>query len=119
VAKLFADSCCVTITSFISPYRKDRAIARKLHDEGEPGLGFVEVWVDCPISVAEQRDPKGLYQKARAGQIKDFTGISAPYEEPEKPEIHIRSDKQSVEESVKTIVEFLVEKGYLTANART
>ena len=116
VAKLFADSCTVAITSFISPYRKDREIARRLHEKderGEEGLGFVEVWVDCPVEVAEQRDPKGLYKKARAGEIKEFTGISAPYEEPEKAEVHIRSDQQSTEKSVKQIVEYLENRGYL------
>ena len=114
VSKLFADSCAVAITSFISPYRKDRDLARTLHGtaDGE-GLGFVEVWVDCPVEVAEQRDPKGLYKKARAGQIPEFTGVSAPYEEPLQPEVHIRSDKESVEESVKKIVEFLENQGYL------
>ncbi|CAF9905651.1 MAG: Adenylyl-sulfate kinase [Gomphillus americanus] len=114
VSKLFADSCAVAITSFISPYRKDRDLARTLHGAAEAeGLGFVEVWVDCPVEVAEQRDPKGLYKKARAGQIPEFTGVSAPYEEPLQPEVHIRSDKESVEESVKKIVEFLESQGYL------
>lgn len=116
VAKLFADSCTVAITSFISPYRKDRDVARRLHEErerGEEALGFVEVWVDCPVEVAEQRDPKGLYKKARAGEIKEFTGISAPYEEPERAEVHVRSDRESTEESVKKIVEFLEGRGYL------
>merc|ERR1711939_235484 len=97
VAKLFADSCTIAITSFISPYRADRDLARKLHEAerpgGEPGVPFVEVWIDVPVEVAEQRDPKGLYKKAREGKIPEFTGISAPYEEPLKPEIHIHSDK--------------------------
>ena len=116
VAKLFADSCTIAVTSFISPYRNDRDVARKLHEageRGEQGLGFIEVWVDCPLHVAEQRDPKGLYKKARAGEIKDFTGISAPYEEPENADIHLHSDKESVEDSVKKIVDFLVSKKYL------
>lgn len=118
VAKLFADSCTIAITSFISPYRADRDLARQLHQAprpGEnPGLPFVEVWIDVPVEVAEQRDPKGLYKKARAGQIPEFTGISAPYEHPLQPEIHIRSDKTSVDESVKIIVKYLENKGYLT-----
>ena len=104
----------MAITSFISPYKKDRDVARRLHEEGEGGgLGFVEVWVDCPVEVAEQRDPKGLYKKARAGEIKEFTGISAPYEAPDRAEVHVRSDKETTEESVKRIVGYLEEKGYL------
>ena len=79
----------------------------------------MEVWIDVPVEVAEQRDPKGLYKKAREGKIPEFTGISAPYEEPLKPEIHIRSDQTSVEESVKIIVKYLKDKGYLSATAET
>lgn len=119
VAKLFADSSTITLTSFISPYRKDRDSARALHaakGEGEDeGLPFVEVYVDIPLEVAEQRDPKGLYKKAREGKIPEFTGISAPYEAPEKPEIHIRSDQTSVEDAVKQIVEYLEANGLLAA----
>lgn len=121
VAKLFADSCTIAITSFISPYRADRDLARKLHDAerpgGEPGVPFVEVWIDVPVEVAERRDPKGLYKKAREGKIPEFTGISAPYEEPLKPEIHIKSAETSVEDAVKIIVKYLEEKGYLSAPA--
>ncbi|KAJ3185014.1 Adenylyl-sulfate kinase [Geranomyces variabilis] len=113
VAKLFADAAVVAVTSFISPYRADRDTARKLHEDA--GLGFVEVWVDVPLEVAEQRDPKGLYKKARAGEIKEFTGIDAPYEEPHKPEIHLRADQLSVEESVATIHAYLAQHGYLAA----
>lgn len=117
VAKLFADSATIAITSFISPYRADRDLARKLHEAerpgGEEGLPFVEVWVDVPVEVAEERDPKGLYKKAREGVIKEFTGVSAPYEEPVKPEVHIRSAETSVEEAVRMIVGYLGEKGYL------
>ncbi|MCJ1328238.1 Adenylyl-sulfate kinase [Thelotrema lepadinum] len=114
VARLFADSCTVAITSFISPYKKDRDTARELHEKGEgEGLAFVEVWVDCPVEVAEQRDPKGLYKKARAGEIREFTGISAPYEVPDRAEVHVRSDKETTEESVRKIVEYLEGKGYL------
>ena len=119
VAKLFADSCTIAITSFISPYRADRDTARKLHEANRPGSGggvpFIEVWVDIPIEEAERRDPKGLYKKAREGRIPEFTGISAPYEEPLKPELHIRSDKTSVEDAVKQIVGYLEQQGYLTA----
>lgn len=121
VAKLFADSCAIAITSFISPYRADRDLARKLHEAerpgGESGLPFVEIWVDVPVEVAEKRDPKGLYKKAREGKIPEFTGISAPYEEPLNPEIHIKADQTSVEDSVKIIVKYLQEKGYLSPPA--
>ncbi|KAK9475196.1 Adenylylsulfate kinase-domain-containing protein [Dipodascopsis tothii] len=112
VSKLFADASVVSITSFISPYRKDRDSARELHDKD--GIPFVEVYVDVPIEVAEARDPKGLYKKARAGLIPEFTGISAPYEAPEKAEIHLHADKFSVEEGVQLITDYLVEKGLVT-----
>ncbi|KZT72043.1 adenylylsulfate kinase [Daedalea quercina L-15889] len=111
VSKLFADACCIAITAFISPYRADRAGARELHEKA--GLGFIEVFVDAPLQVAEQRDPKGLYKKARAGEIKEFTGITAPYEAPENPEIHIRTDQCDVPEAVHTIAEYLVQKGFI------
>jgi len=116
VAKLFADSSTIAITSFISPYKADRKQARDLHavttGEDSP-LAFVEVFVDLPLEVAEARDPKGLYKKAREGKIPEFTGISAPYEAPENAEIHIRSDQKSVEDSVREIVEYLQSKGLL------
>lgn len=116
VAKLFADSCTITLTSFISPYKSDRATARSLHavttGDDEP-LPFIEVFVDIPLEEAERRDPKGLYKKAREGKIPDFTGISAPYEAPESPEVHLRSDLKSVEECVAEIVEYLVGRGLL------
>ncbi|KAJ3044794.1 Adenylyl-sulfate kinase [Rhizophlyctis rosea] len=115
VAKLFADAAVIALTSFISPYRADRDSARELHDKA--GLPFVEVFVDVPIEVAEQRDPKGLYKKARAGLIKGFTGIDDPYEAPANPEIHIRSDLEAVEVSVKRITDYLAEKGYITLKA--
>ncbi|EWG38169.1 adenylyl-sulfate kinase [Fusarium verticillioides 7600] len=117
VAKLFADSSTIAITSFISPYRADRKVARDLHEQatqgGDEPIPFIEVYVDVPLEVAEQRDPKGLYKKARAGEIKDFTGISAPYEEPENAEITIKTHESSVEECVAQIVQWLSEKGYL------
>lgn len=112
VAKLFNDSCCVTITSFISPYKADRDTARALHEKDN--LPFVEVYVDVPIEVAEQRDPKGLYKKAREGVIKEFTGISAPYEAPEKPEIHLENyHGTSVEDAAKQIAAYLEEQKYI------
>ena len=105
VAKLFADSCTVAIAAFISPYKADREKARELHKDA--GLDFIEVFIDVPIEVAENRDPKELYKKARAGIIKDFTGISAPYEAPENPDIHLRTDKETVEQCADHILQFL------------
>ncbi|KAI8333938.1 adenylylsulfate kinase [Chlamydoabsidia padenii] len=114
VAKLFADSTVIAITAFISPYRQDRDTARQLHKEA--GIPFIEVFADAPLEVVEQRDPKGLYKKAKAGEIKEFTGISAPYEAPEQAEIHIRTDQVSVDEGVKTVVKYLVDQGYIPAD---
>jgi len=111
VSKLFADASCIAITAFISPYRVDRDLARKLHDLAS--LPFIEVFIDAPLEVAEARDPKGLYKKARAGEIKDFTGISAPYEAPHSPEIHIKTHEVEVIEAVRIITEFLTTHGYL------
>jgi len=105
VAKLFADAGVVALTSFISPYRSDRDMVRSLHHEG--GLAFLEVYVDTPLDVCEQRDPKGLYKKARAGEIKGFTGIDDPYEEPDSPELVIRTADQPVERSVQQCIELL------------
>ncbi len=117
VAKLFADSSTIAITSFISPYKADRKIARDLHvtasQGGDESIPFIEVFVDIPVALAEQRDPKGLYKKARAGEIPNFTGISAPYEAPEAPEIHLRTDQLSVEESVAKITDYLHSRGLL------
>jgi len=111
VSKLFADAGAIAITSFISPYRIDRDFAREIHTSAT--LPFIEVHVDAPLSVVEHRDPKGLYKKARAGEIKDFTGISAPYEPPANPEIHVRTDQLGVEESVDTIVAYLKQKQFI------
>jgi adenylyl-sulfate kinase len=109
VAKLFTDAGLVVIVAFISPYKKDRRRARSLVGKEE----FVEVYVKCPLEVAEARDPKNLYKKARAGVIKEFTGISAPYEEPENPEIIIETDKLSVQESVSRILDYLIKKNII------
>lgn len=111
VTKLFADSGAVSITSFISPYRADRDKARELHQQGS--LPFIEVYIDVPVEVAEQRDPKGLYKKARSGEIPEFTGISAPYEEPLAAEIHVKSHEKSVEEAVQQIVDYLEKNEYV------
>lgn len=105
VAKLFADSGIISLSSFISPYRADRDQVRKLHEDA--GFDFIEVFVDCPLTEAEKRDPKGLYKKARAGEIKNFTGIDDPYEAPENPEIHLRTAEMTLEQEVDTIIEFL------------
>ncbi|MFH1999903.1 MAG: adenylyl-sulfate kinase [Planctomycetota bacterium] len=103
VAKLFADAGVVVMTAFISPYLKDRDDVRNLMNPGD----FLEVFVDCPVEICEQRDPKGLYKKARAGQIPEFTGISAPYEAPENPEIHLDAGRLSVEECADVVVKYL------------
>ncbi|CAO3612726.1 unnamed protein product [Mucor fragilis] len=106
VAKLFADATVVAITAFISPYIADRDSARALHEAA--GIPFIEVFADAPLDVVEQRDPKGLYKKAKAGEIKEFTGISAPYEAPENAEIHIKTHEVSVEQGVQDILAYLV-----------
>jgi adenylylsulfate kinase len=111
VAKLFADMGVLTFTSFISPYRKDRDQARQIHEEA--GLPFIEIFVSAPLEVCEQRDPKGLYQKAREGKIPEFTGISAPYEEPLKPEIVLDVAKLSPQEAAAEVINYLVERKLL------
>ena len=105
IAKLFGDAGTIALSSFISPYKSDRDEVRRLHEAAN--LRFVEVFVDCPLGEAERRDPKGLYKKARAGEIKNFTGIDDPYEAPVDPELHLRTDELSVEEEVSAIVEYL------------
>ncbi len=106
VAKLMADAGTVVITAFISPYRMDRRRAREIALEGN--AEFIEVFVDAPLEVCETRDPKSLYKKARAGEIRDFTGIDAPYQAPEDPEIVVHTDQQTVDESVTTVLEQLL-----------
>ena len=110
VGKLFADAGVIAMTAFISPYRADRDNARELHESGK----FIEVFVDAPLSVLEDRDPKGLYKKARAGQIPEFTGISAPYEAPLNPEIHLDTSKLTVEECADAVIQYLEEKGIIS-----
>ena len=109
VAKLFVDSGLIVLSAFISPFQKERDNVRNLVEEDE----FIEVFVDTPLEVCEQRDPKGLYIKARQGEIPNFTGISSSYETPKKVEIHIETDKISLEESVEKIINYLEDKGYL------
>lgn len=108
IAKLFRDTGIINLSAFISPYRADRALARHLAD-GD----FIEVYVDAPLDTCEERDPKGLYKKARSGEIQEFTGVSAPYEAPEQPEIHVHTEKQSVEECVEQILDYLKAHGFL------
>ncbi|WP_100641995.1 adenylyl-sulfate kinase [Alteromonas facilis] len=107
VSKLFVDAGLIVITAFISPFRADRDFCRKLLESNE----FVEVFVDTPIEVCEARDPKGLYKKARSGDIKDFTGIDAEYEAPNAPEIHLHYKDETAEETVERLYALLVEKG--------
>jgi adenylylsulfate kinase len=111
VAKLFADAGLITLTSFISPYRKDRDLVRELHVAGK--LPFVEIYVNTPIATCEQRDPKGLYKKARAGQLKGFTGIDDPYEEPLKPELIIDATSVSPQDATVLLLGYLQNQGIL------
>lgn len=111
VAKLFRDAGVISLTAFISPYRSDRESARKLAEAEHDA--FIEVFVDCPLDVCEQRDPKGMYKKARAGVIADFTGINAPYEPPERPEVHLRTDQLTVGECVHAIMDYLMRHNYI------
>lgn len=113
IAKLFVDTGVIALSSFVSPYRADRDLVRKLHEDA--GMAFIEVYVEVPLAVAEQRDPKGLYKKARAGQIKNFTGIDDPYEAPEKPELVLHTDKMSLEQEVEALLALLVQRGILPA----
>ena len=111
VTKLFADAGFFSITSFISPYAADRDAARALHDES--GLPFFEVYADAPLDVAEQRDPKGLYKKARAGEIKGFTGIDDPYEPPLDAEITLDTVLCSAEQNARGIMEVARKRGFV------
>lgn len=114
VSKLFADAGVIVLSSFISPYREDRDLVRSLHAQGD--LAFMEIFVDCPLNEAEKRDPKGLYKKARAGEIKNFTGIDDPYEAPLKPELHLRSDQMSLDAEVEAILAEMERRGLLRGN---
>lgn len=105
IAKLFNEAGVITLASFISPYRADRDQVRRIHQE--MGLAFVEIFVDCDLASAEKRDPKGLYKKARAGEIKNFTGIDDPYEAPVNAEIHLVSDRMSLNDEVNYILQYL------------
>jgi adenylylsulfate kinase len=109
VGRLFTMAGIINLTAFISPYREDRDSSRELQGDGD----FIEVFVDCPIEECERRDPKGLYKKAREGKIPNFTGISAPYEAPEKPEIVLRTAESDVEACASQVIRYLEEHGYI------
>ncbi|WP_241242260.1 adenylyl-sulfate kinase [Thalassotalea sp. G2M2-11] len=109
VSKLFVDAGLIVSTAFISPFAADRAMAKEMLAEGE----FIEVFIDTPIDVCEQRDPKGLYKKARAGEIKDFTGIDSSYDIPESPTIHVKTAEQTVAQCAEQVVQFLVKHQYI------
>lgn len=109
VAKLFADSGLIVLSAFISPFRTDRQQVRELLNEGE----FIEVFVDTPLEVCEQRDPKGLYKKARAGDIQNFTGLDSPYETPESPEIHLQAGSKPVDELAQEVISYLKTHGFI------
>jgi adenylylsulfate kinase len=111
VAKLFADAGLITMTSFISPYRRDRDLARSLHEAAK--IPFVEIFVDTPLAVCEQRDPKGLYRKARSGELRGFTGVDDPYEAPLAPELVLRTAEQGAHELALEILSYLDGKRYL------
>lgn len=112
VSKLFVDSGLIVLTAFISPFKSDRQIAKSLVGYDE----FIEVFVDTPIEICEQRDPKGLYKKARDGAIKNFTGIDSPYEAPEEPQIHIKTENKTVQECVDVVLHHLIKFGYIQGN---
>jgi bifunctional enzyme CysN/CysC len=111
VAKLMVDAGLIVGTAFISPFRAERSMARTLLGEGE----FIEVYVDTPLGVAEERDPKGLYKKARRGELKNFTGIDSPYEAPENPELRIDTTATAPETAADLVVNFLLERGLVDA----
>ena len=109
VAKLLVDSGLIVLATFISPFKRDREKVRDLVNDSE----FVEIFVDTPLEICEQRDPKKLYEKARSGEIKNFTGIDSPYENPDNPEIHIIEYKEDIKESLDKILRYLVKNGYI------
>jgi adenylylsulfate kinase len=113
VSKLFADAGVITLVSFVSPYRADRDTVRKLHEDA--GLPFLEAYIEVPLDVAERRDPKGLYRKARAGEIRNFTGIDDPYEPPESPELVLKTAEMTLEDEVAAVRDALVEAGVIEA----
>ena len=111
IAKLFVDTGVIVLSSFVSPYRADRDQVRELHAQSD--MDFLEIFVDVPLSVAEERDPKGLYKKARAGEIKNFTGIDDPYEAPEQAEVVLNSYEMSLEKEVEVLLEEMSKRGII------
>lgn len=109
VCRLFVDSGIIVISAIISPFENDRNMARELVEKDE----FIEVFVDTPLSICEQRDPKGLYKRARSGEIKNFTGITSPYESPKNPEIHLQNTHSSIKKHVNEIIEYLKHNDYM------
>ena len=110
VSKLFLDSGIIVLTAFISPFKSDRNLARSLVKKEQ----FIEVFVDASLETCEKRDPKGMYLKARSGEISDFTGVSSPYETPQNPELHIVNNQITLEDASNQIIEYLIEKKYIT-----
>lgn len=110
VSKLFLDSGIIVLTAFISPFKSDRNLARSLVKKEQ----FIEVFVDASLETCEKRDPKGMYLKARSGEISHFTGISSPYETPQNPELHIVNNQITLEDASNQIIEYLIEKKYIT-----
>lgn len=109
VSKLFLDAGVITLTAFISPFKSDRSLVRDLFEEGD----FIEVFIDSSLDICENRDPKGMYAKARSGKIKNFTGISSPYENPDKPEIHVINNNISLDEASNQIINYLFKENYI------
>lgn len=113
VCKLFADAGLIVMSAFISPFTSDRRMVRKLFPAGE----FIEVFMDAPLETCESRDPKGLYKKARAGEIRHFTGIDSPYEVPAHPEIRLDTSRHSVDDCVESVIAYLLERELIAHNA--
>lgn len=111
VSKLFTDSGIIVLSAFISPFSSDRRLVRNLLPAGE----FIEVFMDTPLEICEERDPKGLYEKARAGKIKDFTGIDSPYEAPERPEVRLDTSRMSVDDCVNRLIGYLLDRQLIFA----
>jgi len=109
VSKLFIEAGTIVLTAFISPFRADRDRVRGLMPHGD----FLEIYVNCPLNVCESRDVKGLYRRARSGEVKEFTGISSPYEIPDNPELTVNTDKQSLEESVESVLQLLIKRNII------
>ncbi|MDA7951858.1 MAG: adenylyl-sulfate kinase [Pirellulaceae bacterium] len=114
IGQLFCESGLITLAAFVSPFQKDRTLVRNHLTANGNADDFIEIFVDAPVATCQERDPKGLYRKASEGKIKNFTGISSPYEPPQSPEIHLRTDQTSVEESARIVIEYLKEKNKLS-----